>query len=54
MKKVQKLFTLAALTLSCLTASAQQDYFKDFPVGAKPEIVGKKLSNRLYIHIRPQ
>ena len=47
MKKIQKIFALAVLSLGFLTVSAQNDYFKDFPVGAKPEIVGKKLSNRL-------
>ena len=47
MKKVRHL--LMGLTATCmsLTALGQTNYFTDFPVGAKPEIVGKKLSNRL-------
>lgn len=45
---VKKLLSgvLCALFLGSGTVVAQ-NYFKDFPIGAKPEIVGKKLSERL-------
>lgn len=46
MRKIAICVLMVWTCLGCNMTFAQ-DYFKNFPIGAKPEIVGKKLSERL-------